>query len=143
MTGFRASVDLPVPVEVAYAYLSDPRNRAEWQSSLRSVTVPADEEPHLGQRWQETTTVGVRPRLEIVEMDPPHVWTERGWWRGVEATLSLRFDHTPRGCRVDVSGDVGGRGAWRVPATVAGRLAGLAVAADVRKAGRILARRTD
>jgi hypothetical protein len=38
---------------------------------------------------------------------------------------------------------VGGRGAWAVPAAVAGRLAGLAAAADVRKAGRILARRTD
>jgi uncharacterized membrane protein len=132
-----------VPVEVAYDYLSDPRNRPEWQSSLRSVAVPADEEPHLGQRWQETTSVGVRPDLEIVEMDRPQVWTERGWWRGVEATLSLRFARTPSGCRVDVSGDVGGRGPWAVPAAVAGRLAGVAVAADVRKAGRILADRRD
>lgn len=129
-----------MPVEVAYDYLSDPRNRPQWQSSLRSVTVPADEEPHLGQRWQETTSVGVKPRLEIVEMDRPHVWTERGWWRGVDATLSLRFARTPRGCRVEVSGDVGGGGLWTVPAAVAGRLAGVAVAADVRKAGEILAR---
>lgn len=140
MTAFRASVDLPVTVEAAYAYISDPRNRPQWQSSLRSVAVPADEEPHLGQRWQETTSVGVRPQLEIIEMDPPHVWAERGWWRGVEATLSLRFDRTPRGCRVGISGDVGGRGLWAVPAAVAGRLAGVAVAADLRKAGKILAR---
>ena len=132
-----------MPVEVAYAYLSDPRNRPQWQSSLRSVAVPPGEEPHLGQRWEETTSVGVRPRLEIVEMDPPHLWTEQGWWRGVEATLSLRFARTPRGCRVEVSGDVGGRGPWRVPAALAGRLAGIAVAADVRKAGRILAARDD
>jgi len=131
-----------VPVEVAYAYLSDPRNRPEWQSSLRSVTVPADEEPRLGQRWQETTSVGVRPQMEITEMDPPLVWAERGWWRGVSATLTLGFARTPRGCRVDISGDVGGRGAWAVPAMVAGRLAGIAVAADVRKAGKILERRT-
>ena len=140
MTAFRATVELPVPVEAAYDYLSDPRNRPQWQSSLRSVTVPADEEPHLGQRWQETTSVGVKPRLEIVEMDRPHVWTERGWWRGVDATLSLRFARTPRGCRVDISGDVGGRGPWTVLAALAGRLAGIAVAADVRKAGEILAR---
>ena len=140
MTHFRATVDLPVPVEVAYDYLSDPRNRTQWQSSLRSVTVPAGEEPHLGQRWQETISVGMKPRLEIVEMDRPHVWTERGWWRGVDVTLSLRFARTPRGCRVEASGDVGGRGLWTVPAAVAGRLAGMAVAADVRKAGEILAR---
>ncbi len=140
LTTFAASVDLPVPVEVAYAYLSDPRNRPAWQSSLRSVTVPVDEEPHLGQRWQETTSVGVRPHMEIIEMDPPLVWAERGRWRGVEATLTLGFARTPRGCRVDISGDVGGRGLWSVPAVVAGRLAGIAVAADVRKAGEILAR---
>lgn len=129
-----------MPVEVAYAYLSDPRNRPDWQSSLRSVTVPADEEPHLGQRWRETTSVGVRPHMEITEMDAPHVWAERGRWRGVAATLALEFSRTPRGCRVEISGDVGGRGVYVVPAAVAGRLAGLAVAADVRKAGRILAR---
>ena len=128
-----------MPIQDAYAFLSDPRNRPAWQSSLRSVTVPADEEPHVGQRWQETTTVGVRPRMEIVEMDPLRVWTERGWWRGVEATLSLRFAPTAAGCRVEISGDVGGRGLWAVPAAVAGRLAGIAVAADVRNAGRILA----
>ncbi len=91
LTGFRASVDLPVPVEVAYAYLSDPRNRPEWQSSLRSVTVPADEEPRLGQRWQETTSVGVRPQMEITEMDPPLVWAERGWWRGVVGDADPRL----------------------------------------------------
>lgn len=100
--------------------------------------MPPDEEPYLGQRWEETTTLGVRPRMQIVEMDPPHVWTEQGWWRGIEATLSLRFARTPQGCRVEVGGDVTGRGLWAVPATVAGRLAGIAVAADVRKAGRIL-----
>ena len=42
---------------------------------------------------------------------------------------------------VEISGDVCGRGVYVVPAAVAGRLAGLAVAADVRKAGRILAER--
>ncbi len=138
MTAFHATVDLAVPLESAYAYLSDPRNRPQWQSSLRSVTVPPDEEPHLGQRWQETTAVGVQPRMQIVEMDPPHVWTEQGWWRGIEATLSLRFARTPHGCRIEISGDVAGRGLWAVPATAAGRLAGIAVAADVRRAGRIL-----
>jgi len=104
--------------------------------------VPEDEEPHLGQTWTELTVVGVRPRLEVVEFEPFRSWAERGWWRGVSATLTLGFARTPRGCRVDTSGDVDGRGVWAVPATVAGRLAGIAVAADVRKAGKILARRT-
>ncbi len=141
MTDFRSTVELAVPIEVAYAYLSDPRTRPEWQSSLRSVTVPADELPHVGQRWQETTSVGVRPRMEIVEMDPERVWTEKGTWQGVAATLRLQFARTARGCRVEASGEVTGVGVWSVPAAVAGRLAGVAIAADLRKAGRILAAR--
>lgn len=141
MTDFRTNVEFAVPVEVAYAYLSDPRNRPEWQSSLRSVAVPTDEEPYVGQRWQETTSVGVRPRMEIVEMDQDQVWTEIGTWQGVAATLRLRFARTPRGCRVEATGEVTGRGVWTVPATVAGRLAGVAIGADLRNAAKILQRR--
>ena len=79
-----ATVELPVTAEAAFRYLCDPRNRPEWQSSLRSVEVPPDEEPHLGQAWRETTSVGVRPHMETTELVPFRVWTERGTWRGVE-----------------------------------------------------------
>lgn len=137
-----AAVDMPVPAEVAFRYLCDPRHRPEWQSSLRSVDVAADEEPHLGQAWVETTAVGVRPHMETIELTPFKVWTERGRWRGVTATLALHFTDTPGGCRVRAEGDVSGRGAWAVPATVAGLLASAAIAADLRKASRILSRRT-
>ena len=33
---------MPVPAAVAFRYLCDPRNRPEWQSSLRSVEVPPE-----------------------------------------------------------------------------------------------------
>ena len=142
MTRISATVDLPVPAEAAFRYLSDPRHRPEWQSSLRSVEVPADEEPHLGQTWSETTAVGVRPHLETVELTPYEVWAERGRWRGVSATLALHFTDTPHGCRIDATGEVAGRGVYAVPASLAGLLASRAIAADLRKAGRILSRRT-
>ena len=61
--------------------------------------MPEDEEPHLGQTWREQTVVGVRPRLEVVEFEPFRSWAERGTWRGVEATLPLRFIGTRDGCR--------------------------------------------
>ena len=133
---------MDVPVEVAFRYLCDPRNRPEWQSSLRSVTVPPDEEPHLGQAWRETTAVGVRPHMETTVLTPFRVWAERGSWRGVSATLELHFTHRPGGCRVRAAGEVTGRGLWAVPAATAGLLASAAIAADLRKAGRILAQRT-
>jgi uncharacterized protein YndB with AHSA1/START domain len=138
-----ATVELPVTAERAFRYLCDPRNRPQWQSSLRSVEVPADEEPHLGQAWRETTSVGVRPHMETTELTPFRVWTERGRWRGVSATLTLHFTDVTGGCRVRADGRVEGRGAWAVPAVAAGLLGSQAIAADLRKAGRILASRDD
>lgn len=132
---------MPVSAEVAFRYLCDPRNRPEWQSSLRSVTVPADEEPHVGQAWRETTSVGVRPHMETTELVPFRVWTEVGRWRGVSASLTLHFTDVVGGCRVRADGELTGTGAWALPAGAAGLLASSAVAADLRKAGRILASR--
>lgn len=139
---FRASVDCAVPCEVAFDYLGDPRNRPEWQSSLLSVTLSdRDAAPHLGQSWRETTMVGVRPRMEITRFDRPDVWAERGGWRGIEATLVLSFEEHGAGCRVVAEGEIIGRRLYAVPAAVAGRVAGLAIGADLRKAARILDRR--
>jgi hypothetical protein len=132
---------MPVSAETAFRYLCDPRNRAEWQSSLRSVEVPADEEPHLGQTWRETTSVGVRPQMETTELTPFRVWAERGQWRGVGATLTLHFTDVVGGCRVRAEGEVSGRGGWALPAGAAGLVASQAIAADLRKAGRILGAR--
>ena len=127
---------------MAFDYLGDPRNRPEWQSSLLSVTLgDRDEAPHLGQKWRETTMVGVRPRMEITRFERPTVWTEVGRWQGVEATLELAFEERNAGCRVVAEGVISGRGPYAVPAAVAGRLAGLAIGADLRKAARIMARR--
>ncbi len=136
-------MELPVSAEVAFRYLCDPRNRPEWQSSLRSVTVPAGEEPHLGQTWSETTAVGVRPHMETTELTPFRVWTERGQWRGVSATLTLTFTDVVGGCRVRAEGDVTGSGGWAVAAGAAGLMASLAISADLRKAGRIMATQRD
>lgn len=139
---FRAGVDIAVPPAVAFDYLGDPRNRPEWQSSLLSVTLrDRSAEPHLAMAWRETTMVGVRPRMEITRFERPDVWAERGSWRGVEATLVLRFEERTAGCRVVADGSIGGRGAYAVPAALAGRLAGLAIGADLRKAAKILERR--
>ena len=72
--------------------------------------MPDDEEPHLGQAWSELTAVGVRPHLVVTEFVPFRTWAERGTWRGVEASLRLRF--TARGApgaylRVIETGELG------------------------------------
>ena len=128
--------------EAAFRFLADPRCRPQWQSSLRSVDVPADEEPHLGQRWSETTAVGVRPALETTVFTPFRVWAETGHLArrhgDPRAALHRRRRRLPGAAPRARSA---GSGAWAVPAGAAGLLASKAIAADLRKAGRILAAR--
>lgn len=124
-----------------FRYLADPRNRPEWQSSLMSVTLEdRDAEPHVGLTWRDNTMAGVRPTMTITEMAPFTLWAEEGTWRGIVATLRLRFTATTSGTRVDATGSLTGSGPWSVPVRVAGRLAGPAIRHDLGRAGEILTR---
>ena len=58
-----SAVDFDVPVEVAFAYLADPRNRPEWQSSLKSVEMLDDGEPRVGMRWRDVTSARIVPEM--------------------------------------------------------------------------------
>jgi hypothetical protein len=135
------TVDFAVPLDVAFAYLADPRNRPEWQSSLASVEMLTDGEPRVGTRWRDHTLARVVPEMEITALEGDRLWAESGTWHAVQADLELRFAPTESGCRVDVGFRVTGRGVLRVvgrPITVAGVRP---VLADVRRAARILAER--
>jgi hypothetical protein len=142
MTRFEVTVTMPVPIEAAFGYLAEPRNRPEWQSSLRRVVMddPAAE-PAVGVSWQEWTVVGVAPRLTITRMEPYRVWAEEGHWRGVTAGLTLHFTRISAGTRVTAEADVSGRGLWGLPAGLAARLGGPAAGTDLRRAATILAAR--
>ena len=130
----------PVPAEVAFDYLVDPRNRPEWQSSLRRVE-DVDGEPRVGQRWVDVTTPGLRPAMETTALERPVRWSERGTWRGVSATLTLTFAPAPDGCDVGVDFRITGRGLLG-PAMAALSVASRpAVRADLRRAARILGSR--
>jgi uncharacterized protein YndB with AHSA1/START domain len=131
------SVEFAVPREVAFDYLVDPRNRAEWQSSLRRVSA-VDGEPRLGQTWVDETRPGLKPRMRTTELDRPSHWSETGTWRFVRADLTLDLAPAPGGCtvayrfRIHALGPVG---------LVASRLSSRAVAADLRTAAKILSSR--
>jgi hypothetical protein len=135
------TVDFAVPVDVAFAYLADPRNRPEWQSSLASVEMLSEGEPRVGMRWLDHTKPRVVPEMEITVLEPGEVWAESGTWHGVRADLELRFAPTPAGCRVDVGFLVTGRGVLSVVGRPISVAAVRPVLADVRRAARILAER--
>jgi hypothetical protein len=133
-------VAFDVPVDVAFDYLVDPRTRPEWQSSLRRVEA-VDGDVRVGQSWIDVTAAGVRPAMMTTALERPTRWTESGRWRGIEATLTLRFAGNASGCTVTADARVTGRGVARPLGSVLTRAARLAVPSDLRRAARILSER--
>lgn len=137
----RATVAYAVPVPVAFAYLADPRNRPEWQSSLRSVELLDQGPPRVGQRWRDLTAARIVPEMVITELEPEARWAETGRWGAFEADLALQFLEDGDGCRVEASFDVRAPGILRPAGWVATRAGFFAVRSDLRRAARILAGR--
>ena len=133
-------VAFDVPAEVAFDYLVDPRNRPQWQSSLRRVEV-TETEPRVGQTWVDVTSAGVRPAMETTVLDRPTTWTERGTWRGIQATLTLRFADRGGTCTVTAEAVVTGSGIAGLLGPALTRAAALAVPGDLERAARILSER--
>ncbi len=135
------TVEYAVPVEVAYAYLADPRNRPEWQSSLRAVEMLDEGEPRVGMRWRDLTSARIVPDMVITEMETDVLWAETGTWKGITADLTLRFAPSSIGTRLDAAFGVRGRGPLRPVGWLATGAGLFAVRSDLRKAGRVLATR--
>jgi uncharacterized protein YndB with AHSA1/START domain len=136
------TVRYDVPVHDAFVYLADPRNRPEWQSSLKRVELLDDGEPRVGLRWRDLTSVRMAPEMEITTLEPDVLWAETGRWRAMEADLTLRFAPHRGGCSVDVEFEVRGPGVLRPVGWVASGTGLFAVRSDLRRAGRILEART-
>ena len=136
-------VAFDVPVEVAFDYLVEPRNRPEWQSSLRRVEHVRGE-PRVGQTWVDVTVPGLRPRMTTTVLQRPRRWTEVGRWHGIDAELTLDFAAAGAGGKatlVTPTFGVTGRGPARLPAWLLDRVAVYAVLPDLRRAARILGAR--
>ena len=132
------TVTFEVPAEVAFDYLADPRNRPEWQSSLRRVE-DVDGEPRRGQTWTDVTKPGVRPAMRTDVLERPRLWSESGSWRFVRADLTLRFDAVGElACDVHFSFRVHALGPIGLLVTLASVPA---VRADLRRAATILSSR--
>jgi hypothetical protein len=131
-------IELPVPREVAFDYLVDPRNRPEWQSSLAGVSA-VDGEPRVGQTWVDETRLGLKPLLRTTELDRPRRWSESGTWRRVRADLTLELAETPDGCTVTYRFRVHALGPLGLAISV---LSAPAIRSDLRRAVRILSSRT-
>jgi hypothetical protein len=132
------TVVFEAPAEVVFDYLVDPRNRPEWQSSLRRVE-QVDGEPRQGQTWVDVTRPGLRPAMRTDVFERPRLWSESGTWRGVRADLTLRLDEVGAvACDVRYRFRIHVLGPLGLAATA---VAVPAVRADLRRAARILSSR--
>jgi hypothetical protein len=131
---FGGTVPFAVPAEVAFDYLVDPRNRAEWQWSLRRVSSVVGE-VGVGQSWTDETKPGIKPRMRTTECQRPTLWSESGEWRSVRAELTLTFEDRGAASEVDYRFRVRMLGPLGLGVTV---LSLPAVRSDLRRAARIL-----
>ncbi|MCF4120808.1 SRPBCC family protein [Antribacter sp. KLBMP9083] len=141
------SVVIAAPPRHVFDYLSDPRHRPEWQSSLRAIHLVDGGSPRAGTRWVDRTAVGANPRMEIVAMMPPGEageagsWSEVGTWHGLSARLTLGFepvDGEPEVTMLRVAIDIDSTPCWLPVRAVLRALAPAAVRSDLLRAARIL-----
>jgi hypothetical protein len=132
------TVRFGVPPELAFSYVVDPRNRAEWQSSLRGVE-DVSGEPRAGQTWTDVTKPGLRPAMRTDVLEPPRLWSESGTWRSVRAELTLRFDPVrDDACDVHFDFRIDALGPLGLAATA---VSVPAVRSDLKRAAKILVHR--
>lgn len=137
MGPYGGRVHFPRGRDVVFDYLVDPRNRPEWQSSLRRVSSVAGE-VGVGQTWVDETLPGLKPRMRTTEYDRPVRWSESGTWRFVRAELTLELEderpgassHVDYRFRIHALGPLG---------TLATLLSVRAVGSDLRRAASRLA----
>jgi len=141
VSAFTLTLDLPQAPAVLFRYLAEPRNRPEWQSSLRSIVDVDPGEPHAGMRWRDVTKVGIRPQMQLTDVTPFRTLAELGTWRGVDGLLTLHFLRVADGTRVTAEGRVTGHGPFAVAAAIAGRFASGSIRADLARASRVLKER--
>jgi uncharacterized membrane protein len=137
------SVFVPVPRRGLYDYLADPRNRPEWQGSLRRVEVLDDGPPRVGTRWVDHVYGAPPFHLRITGMEPGRLWAEVGTSGPFTACGTLLFEDAERegvpGTRVRMIARVTAAGPARILTPFAVALAGVLVRNDLRRAARILA----
>ncbi len=79
------------PVERVFAYIADPRNRPDWQRSIREFTMISDGEPRLGMQWRERPLGAPEFLMEITAFETDHLWAERGESPAATGELTIHF----------------------------------------------------
>lgn len=138
-------VFVAAPRDVVHAYFAEPRNRPQWQASLRRVELLDEGEPRVGLRWIDHVYGAPPFHLRITRTEPGELWAETGSSGPFTAMGTLLFEDAERdgvaGTRVTMIARVTGRGAARVLSPFAMVVAGVLIRNDLKRAARILSAR--
>ena len=131
-------VRLEAPRERLFSYLSDPRHRLDWQSSLVALDIPEQGPPALGTRWREVARGVGAFDMSISEWVENHRWAEHGESHRAKIDLALQFSgELPDETTVTVELQIELRGLLRWAEPLAGPILQVVMNADLRRAARL------
>jgi carbon monoxide dehydrogenase subunit G len=96
------SVDIDKPIDQVFAYVSDPRNRHNWQPGLHEVRVDGGKHREVRKLMGRT----VEHDVELTDHVPNAHVTYRATGRGHESTLTTRINFTDIGGSTRVALDL-------------------------------------
>lgn len=96
------SVDVAVPPQEAFDYLSELRNEAEWNPRMRSVRLLTAGPVGTGSRYQARWAGGPDTVVEYTRFDRPDGWASIGRSGMMTIRFSARVAPIPPGSRLTV-----------------------------------------
>jgi len=123
MARLHETVDTPLSIDRAFAFVADFSNSAKWDPGTVSAKAVGDATPRVGTEYELQVRMGGRtaPMTYVIEtLDPGHRIVLRGRGPNVSATDDIRFETTARGTRIDYRADIELTGLLRLAAPFAG-----------------------
>jgi carbon monoxide dehydrogenase subunit G len=152
MTRLHETIDTPLPIDDAFAFVADFANASQWDPGVATSERLDDGPVGAGARYR----LGIRMRGRVAPMEyrittfePPRRVVLTGEGSNVSAVDDIRFEPTASGTRIDYSADIRLGGWLRLAAPFAGgafrkiaadALGGMQAALDARAANRAAVR---
>jgi uncharacterized membrane protein len=117
METIETTIDIQRPVEVVFAYVTDPRNGPQWQGAIQQAHVTPDGPPTVGTRvTQVVSFLGVKlePTNEITALEPNRYFSFKGRAGPAALEATIRFEAMGVGTRLSATFQVEPGGLFKV-----------------------------
>jgi uncharacterized protein YndB with AHSA1/START domain len=101
-----STIEIALPPEVVFEYVTDPSRFREWQRDVVGVRVDGPTPAPVGTRFTTTRRIGGTERTmtqEITESMPPRAWAARGIDGPIRPTATVRVEPLDEGRRSRVT----------------------------------------